>query len=347
MSAAPVVAPSLEQVRSEMDIPSLDLALRGQRDAVGFASRADQMERAWELSATPPAPLALGPAPAPGVATVICPHDDYLYAARVYRSVIPLVTARTIVLIGVFHRYRRFGERGRLVFDPFTAWRTPGGAVRVSALREKLMAALPAEDFIQDAAMHDSEHSVEALVYWLMHGRPDREIVPILVPEMPFDRMSELASRLAVALKAHGKDTAIAISADAIHYGADFGHVGLGVGGEEAHERAVARDLSILRGPLAGPVTDAKARTLYETFVDPARPERYRVTWCGRFSIPFGVLLTARLGRATAHPIAYSTSIDAPEIPVRDLGLGETAPANPYHFVGYPAVAFTLEGGVP
>jgi len=344
MSVTPVVPPSLEQVRSEMEIPSRDRE-RGQRDAVGFASQADQMSLAWELSTSPPAPMALGPAPAPGVLGVICPHDDYLYAARVYRSVIPLVTARTVVLIGVFHRYRRFGERGRLVFDPYATWRTPAGAIRVSALRDKLVAALPREDVVQDAAMHDSEHSVEALVYWLAHQHPEREIVPILIPEAPFDRLVELADHLGSAL-AGAEDVALAISADAIHYGSDFGHVGFGLGGEQAHAQAVARDLAILRGPLSGPVTDEKAGTLYQTFVDPERPERYRVVWCGRFSIPFGVLLVSRLagGHAVAHPIAYSTSIDAPELPLRDRGLGETAPANPFHFVGYPAVAFTRGG---
>ena len=29
---------------------------------------------------------------------------------------------------------------------------------------------------------------------------------------------------------------------------------------------------------------------------------------------------------------------------MRDLGLGATAPANLYHFVSYPAVAFTFGG---
>jgi AmmeMemoRadiSam system protein B len=343
MSANPVVPPALEVVRREMDIPSQDATRRGQRDAVGFASQAGQMAKVWELSATPPAPWPLGASPAPGVLGIVCPHDDYLYAGRVYRSVIPLVTARTVVVIGVFHRYRRFGERGRLVFDPYRDWRTPAGSIRISPLREKLMAALPREDFVQDAAMHDSEHSVEALVYWLAHEHPEREIVPILVPEMPFARMVTLADHLAQALAAADSEAAVAISADAIHYGSDFGHVGLGIGDEAAHEKAVARDLDIMRGPLSGEVTDDKARRLYETFVDPDRPERYRVVWCGRFSIPFGVLLVSRLagGHALAHPISYSTSIDAPELPVRDGRLGETAPANLFHFVGYPAVAFT------
>ena len=82
-----------------------------------------QMAASWELSASPPAPERLGAAPAGRVAGVICPHDDYLYAGRVYRQVLPLVTARTVVLVGVFHKYRRFG-----VHDGWSSTTTaPGG----------------------------------------------------------------------------------------------------------------------------------------------------------------------------------------------------------------------------
>jgi hypothetical protein len=52
----------------------------------------------------------------------------------------------------------------------------------------------------------------------------------------------------------------------------------------------------------------------------------------------------AALGLPTpvGHPIAYGTSVSFPELPVRDVGLGQTAQANLYHFVGYPAVVFTV-----
>ena len=40
--------------------------------------------------------------------------------------------------------------------------------------------------------------------------------------------------------------------------------------------------------------------------------------------------------------MAYATSVSAPELPVREFGLGATAPANLHHFVSYPAVAFTF-----
>ena len=138
---AATARPSLEEVRKEMGIPSSG-EIRGQRDAVGYASSPAAMAKVWELSAQGPMPESFGrPAPAPGVAAVIGPHDDYVYAGRVYRQAYPLVTARTVVVIGVFHRYRRFDSRDQLVFDPYRSWRSPDGEIAVSPLRDELHAA--------------------------------------------------------------------------------------------------------------------------------------------------------------------------------------------------------------
>ena len=116
-----------------------------------------------------------------------------------------------------------------------------------------------------------------------------------------------------------------------------------------AYEKAAEKDRSLLLGPLSGELTREKIQALYSTFVDPENPDQYRWTWCGRFSVPFGLLLLDQLARsagtAVGHPIAYATSVGAPELPLRELGLGSTAPANLYHFVGYPAAAFTIEPG--
>jgi AmmeMemoRadiSam system protein B len=348
-------APTLAETRAAMGIASNE-TVRGQKDAVGFASTAEQMRKTWELSAGGPAPEKLGPSPAPGVFAVLSPHDDYLYAGRVYRTVLPLVTARTVIVVGVFHQYRKYRIRDRIVFDPYEAWRTPDGPARVSALREDLVSAMPGGDMLRDAAAHDVEHSIEAEVYWLRHADPSVEIVPILAPASSFERIEQIASRLGDALAAAmkkrglklGKDVAIVISADAVHYGPDFRHVPFGEGGIEAYTKAVARDRDLLTGPFAGPVTIEKVRTLYGGFVDPADPDTYRLSWCGRFSIPFGMLLLRRTAEAlglpppVGMPVAYATSVGAPELLVRDSGLGETAPANLYHFVGYPAVAWAL-----
>jgi len=347
--------PDSATVRATMGIPSTT-DVRGQRDTVGFASTADQMARVWELAASPPLPELADAVVAPGVAGVICPHDDYVYAGRVYRRVLPLVTARTVVLVGVFHGYRRFGVHDRLVFDTYRAWRSPDGEIPVSPMRDELLAALPAGLAVADAAMHDAEHSLEALAYWLRHVRPDLEIVPILVPDASFARFQELADALTVALSQAmerrgwrlGRDLAVAISADAVHYGPDFDHTPFGDGGVEAYVRACARDRDILARYLSGPLSDDLARAFFAACVDPERPGTYRLTWCGRFSIPLGLMVTTRLaartaaGQAVAVPIAYATSVGWPEVAARDTGLGDTAPANLYHFVGYPGVAISL-----
>ena len=350
---APVTPPSLAEVRKGMGIPSAG-DVRGQQDIVGFASTAAQMAKVWELAGAPPAPERLGPRPEPGVAGAICPHDDYLYAGRVYRELLPLVTARTIVLIGVFHRYRAFGARDALVYDAYRAWRSPDGEIPVSSLRGELLAQLPAGDVIQDAAMQDSEHSVEAIAYWLKHLRPDVEIVPILVPSASFARFQDLAARLGGALGssmkrrgwALGRDLAIVISSDGVHYGADFHYTPYGEGGAGALLQAADRDRGLLRGPLAGPVSAEKAQAFFTACVQPERPDVYRMPWCGRFSVPFGLLLLGETSRAlglpapVGRPVAFGVSVDVPELPVKALGMGATAPANLYHFVAFPAVAY-------
>lgn len=351
----PAQRPTVEEVRKAMGIPSKG-DLRGQQDAVGFASTPGQMAKVWEASSLPPAPEPLGPMPPPGVAALLCPHDDYLYAGRVYRRILPLIRARTVILVGVFHKYRRFGAKDALVFDPYRAWRSPDGEIPVSALREDLLGRLPARDFLQDAAMQDSEHSVEAIAYWLKHQDPAVEILPILVPTASFERFQELASHLGEALAgsmkarglALGRDVAIVISSDGIHYGIDFKYTPHGAGGVEAYTQAVARDRELLKGPLAGPVSRAKALDFFRTVVNPQAPDDYRMPWCGRFSIPFGLLLLEVTARATGAgtpvglPVAFGTSISFPQLPVKEPGLGVTAEANLYHFVSYPGVAYTL-----
>lgn len=83
--------------------------------------------------------------------------------------------------------------------------------------------------------------------------------------------------------------------------------------------------------------------------MDPEQADTYRMTWCGRFSVPLGALLlerpaAARGLRAVGHPIACATSMSAPPPPFAQVGLGVTAPATLEHFVGYPAATFTFEG---
>jgi MEMO1 family protein len=345
--------PTLEQARKEMGIASTD-DLRGQVDNVGYASKPEAMAKIWELAALPPAPLALGTLPKPGVFGLVGPHDDYVYAARVDRQIYPLVTAKTVVVVGVFHRYRRFGAHDQMVFDSYRAWRSPDGEIKVSPLRDELMAALPKDEAVKDAAAHDSEHSVEAIAYFLKHARPDVEIVPVLIPAASFARLSTMATHLgdalAATMKKHklqlGRDVAVIISTDGTHYGADFSYTPFGGGGLEAFIKAMTQDRELVQSTLAGPLSLEKAQKFFAAVVNPDKPDEYRMPWCGRFSVPFGLMFLGetarRLGLPAPQglPLVLGASVDTPELKVRELGVGPTAPANLYHFVTHPGVAF-------
>jgi len=351
---ATAARPTADEIRNDMGIAST-AEVRGQRDAVGYAATREAMAKVWSAAAEGPEPEGFGaPLPAPGVAAVIGPHDDYVYAARVYRRLYPLVTAKTVIVVGVFHRYRRFEARDQLVFDSYRAWRAPDGDIAISPLRDELVAAMPAGMTVRDNEAHDSEHSIEGIAYFLKHARPDVEIVPVIVPAASFERLGALSASLGDALAGAmkrrgwtlGRDVAIVISTDGTHYGEDFKYTPYGAGGVEAFMKAMAHDRALVRDALAKPPSAAAARLFYSTVVDPARPDQYRVPWCGRFSVTVGTLLMERVSQALgtpldAVPVALGVSVDTPELPVRDVGVAPTAPANLYHFVTLPAVAYT------
>ena len=353
MSTTAAARPTLEETRKLMGIPSSG-DVRGQLDTGGYASTPEGMAKVWELSARGPMPESFGAHVEPGVVGVIGPHDDYIYAARVYREVFPLVTAKTVVVVGVFHRYRKYEARDQLVFDPYRAWRSPDGEIPVSALRDELIGELPAGMAVKDAAAHDSEHSIEGIAYFLKHARPDVEIVPVIVPVASFERLGAMAKALSGALAASmkkrgwrlGRDVAVVISTDGTHYGEDFKFVPYGEGGVGALAEVMAHDRKLVRETLSGILGVDEARTFYSTVVDPADPDQYRVPWCGRFSVTFGTLFLEETARALGMPaprgtpIALGVSVDTPELAIRSAGMGPTAPANLYHFVTHPAIAY-------
>jgi hypothetical protein len=91
---------------------------------------------------------------------------------------------------------------------------------------------------------------------------------------------------------------------------------------------------------------------LLDTLVDPDTLD-YRLPWCGRFSIPFGLEVLRKVSIATEEATPHGsllrsgTSLSEPELPVssssRESGLGYTAPSNLHHWVGYSAVGYQLE----
>ena len=356
--------PTRAEVEQQMGLRSEGDVVRGQVDAVGFVVSAEQAEevlgRALEAEreglAADRARLHL--APDEGVPAVVCPHDDHLYAARVYVHATELIRAPRVIMIGVFHKARLWSLSDRLVFDSFEAWHAPWGPVRIDPLREELLARMPADEVVVDNAMHCREHSLEAIVPFLQHADRRVQIVPILVPYMGWERMSELADHLSAALakvlRRHrwklGRDVAVVISTDLVHYGPDFDHDPFGTDAP-AYEQAVARDRKLIRDHLEGPLDGNRLRSLLYQLVDERDVHDYLIPWCGRFSVPFGLELVRRTAERTRMPVPvgtllrYGTSLSEAELPVsaatRTAGLGYTAPSNLHHWVAYGAVAFT------
>lgn len=331
------------------------MKLRPLADIVGFAHTAEQMdavmkrigemqgsERSWDTAWR----------------VAISPHDDYTYTGHLYPALLERVRAKTIIFFGVAHKAKHLGLENQLIFDSYSHWRGPYGDVQVSSIREEIMETLPEAIYQVNDTMQELEHSVEAIVPFLQHYNRNVEIVSILVPAMPYGRMEEIARGLAEVIGnaagrrewKWGDDYAIVISTDAVHYGdeewggRDFARFGTDTTG---YREAVAYEHLIIDTCLAGEVAPEKIRRFTEHTVEKEDFREYRWTWCGRYSVPCGLLTAYHLQRhldvapLSGELIGYGTSIDGREhIPVEDLGMGVTAPAHLRHWVGYASVGY-------
>ena len=105
----------------------------------------------------------------------------------------------------------------------------------------------------------------------------------------------------------------------------------------------MAQDRELVRD-LAGRALGRQGEAFFAAVVNPEQPDEYRMPWCGRFSVPFGLLLLprppiARLPAPRGLPLALGAASTRHSSGRRASG-GPTAPANLYHFVTQPAVAF-------
>ena len=288
--------------------------------------------------------------------TVISPHDDYGYAGYLYPAALRNVKGHTVILLGVAHRARLLNLEDQLVFDIHDAWKGPYGPVMVSDTREFLISQLPLQAFQVNDSMHRMEHSLEALIPFLQEQNKDIEIVPILVPYMPFEKMNTLAVPLAEAIKAMaeqrnwqwGKDFTLVISNDAVHYGdegwggKDYARYGTDSAG---YRSAVEHEWEIMH-TLSGELQPENIRRFCEYTVEEDDHKAYKWPWCGRYSAPFGLLTSFHLSHLinfqplVGYPVGYASSIDHAPLNVEALGMGFTAPANLRHWVGYAVIGY-------
>ena len=366
--ASPVMTPPAravgpKELLDNVPVKSTD-ELRGLADDLGYATTAEQMDSVLTQSEVLSAPRAkeiqkeTGWDPDTPFAAAVCPHDDYYYASRLYALIAPHVRAKTVILFGVFHKASVFNCRDQLVFDSFPAWRGPYGPVKVSPLREELMARLPKGDFIVNNDMQSVEHSVEGIIPWLQATDRKVQIVSILVPYMDWKTLDRISQSVSDALSQImkekgwklGRDVAIIASSDAVHYGdsgwggENFATFGTDIDG---YAKAVDRDRALAEAQLTGPVERKKLKEFLYTLVDDQDVTQYKLSWCGRFSIPFGLDVASRVQKAlSSKPLEgtlldYGTSVAETSLDLDEiLGLGATAPNNLHHWVGYVAIGY-------
>jgi len=184
------------------------------------------------------------------------------------------------------------------------------------------------------------------------------QIVPILVPAMSFARMDELARELACVLdralgdgaSRWGRDIAMVASTDAVHYGdegwngRDFAFFGVDA---EGYAKAVAHEHAILRDCFEGALSPERIERFTRYTLADHDHREYKWTWCGRYSVPFGLLTAWHLQQMRNETplngtvLGYATSLGEQRIDVADLdGMGVTAPATLRHWAGYAAVGY-------
>ncbi len=317
------------------------------RDNVGFCWDAHQMDRLVGYLKS----IEADPAAPPDIVAAISPHDDYLYAARVYYPLYRVLRAKEVVIFGVTHSdvRRATGDRHDiLIFDNFADWPGAGRNVAVSPLRDYIKARLDKSDYVVDDKAQGLEHSIEALLPFLQYFNPEVKITPIMVTQMPFEKMGQVSDALsgiiADYIKANdlipGKDIAFLISSDADHYGEDFDNSPYGEDAK-AHAEATANDRRIAGKDIAGVLSPEKVENLVA--------EMKTTLWCGKYSVPFGLLTSEKIvakvnGRQLIGSVLrYSDSYTESVLPLRGTGMGTTAPASYKHWCGWLSAAFYLK----
>ena len=272
------------------------------RDEVGFCWDSTQMARLVTYLEQEIRPDTDSRTPIAGIS----PHDDYLYAGKVYGPLFRMLRAKEVVIFGVTHGTvrREIGDpRNVLILETFERWRGVFHPVPVSPLRDSIRASLDARYFIVSNRAHELEHSVEALVPFLQYYNPDIRITPVMVTGMPLERMDEVAGQLSTIIAQYirrnglvpGRDIVFLISSDANHYGVDFNNTPFGED-EEAHRRGTELDRQIA-ACMAGPLDSGTVRTLTAEIWGASYSDPAPVVWCGKYSIPFGLLVIQKTMR--------------------------------------------------
>ena len=320
--------------------------VRPMRDDVGYCWNVAQMEKLVKYLQSIENQVV-----EPNIIAGISPHDDYLYAARVYFPLFKTIKAKEAVIFGVTHgtvRKEIDDPQNILLLDEFREWRGPRKNIGISPLREFIKNRLDTSYFKVNNKAHELEHSVEGLLPFLQYFNPDIKITPIMVTAMQFERMEEVSEKLAGIIAKYikentlvlGKDIIFLIASDANHYGKDFNNIPFGED-SISHQKATEQDRRIANDYLK----DVVQPETIKKFTD----EMKNVVWCGKFSVPFGLLTAEKTVEIVSEKklkgkiLRYSDTFTEGVLPIKGTELGTTAPFSLKHWCGFLSAVFYIE----
>ncbi len=324
------------------------------RDSVGFCWLPSEMDSLMSyLKSNENPKLNYSPE---NLVAAISPHDDYLYAAKIYYPLYKLIHAKEVVIFGVTHgtvRKAMNDPRNVLIFDSFKEWHGPYHNVKISPLREFIKSKLDKNYFIVSNKAQTIEHSIEALVPFLQYYNRNVKIIPIMVTGMSFDRMNQISNQLSDILNEYikeknlkpGKDIFFLVSTDADHYGIDFDNYPYGMD-IKSHKEATDRDKEIANECFDGSLTQNKIEKLTDDLWKKPNSKKITPLWCGQYSVPFGLLTITKIFKKlegktlNGKLFAYSDSWTEGVIPIKHTHMGLTAPFSLRHWCGWFSAGF-------
>lgn len=327
-------------------------------DDIGYCWDTGQVSQLMDFLAS--ASLQKETGPLPPLIAGISPHDDYLYAGRIYYPLFKRINAGEVVIFGVTHSSvrKKLGDpQDKLIFDNYANWNGPYKTITISKLRRYLKEKLDKKLYITSNEAHRREHSIEAAIPFLQHVNRQIKITPIMVTGMNFETMDRVSRALASVIASYikennlklGKDIFFLISADANHYGKDFDNIPYGED-ERAHRLGTQRDEKIARTFLSGEITPTKIKGLAGELWGKTYRDYKDTVWCGKYSIPLGMLTVIHLleqleegRRLTGEIFQYSDTYSGGVLPLTKVGLGITAPFSLKHWVGFFSAGYYLE----
>ncbi len=325
------------------------------RDNVGYPWQADKMDLfvKWldencEQQNFSPENLIAG----------ISPHDDYLYAGKIYYPLYKLIHVKEVVIFGVTHGTVRkeINDTNKvLILDEFDKWKGSYKDIEISPLREIIKSKLKPEYFWVSNKAQTIEHSIEGLLPFLQHYNKDIKITPIMVTKISFERMDSISVELSNIILDYiksknyvlGKDIFFLMSNDANHYGEDFDNEPYGLD-EKAHQTATDNDIRIADENLNGTISKEKIKNLSDELWPEAGINKSCPLWCGRYPMVFGLMTLKKIVSASNKKISgevfsYSDTFTGSVLPVKGTMMGTTAPFSLKHWVGFLSAGFYLK----